>query len=1230
MNESLLAYIPMDRRHAMARGETLPERTSGAALFADVSGFTPLTEALLRELGPQRGAEELTGFLNQVYDALINELHRWGGSAIAFAGDAVTCWFDGDDGIYATACAMGMQKAMGAFAAVETPKGATIELSMKAAVAVGPARRFLVGDPQSRIIEALVGATLERLAAAEHEANRGDVILAPCAHTALAGRVLVNEIRVAEDGRRFCVIGGLMVDPKPPQLPELAVENLREEEIRTWLLPAVYRRLHRGLGDFLAEIRSTVAVFMRFSGIAYDEDEQAGQKLDDVIRSVQTIVDRYQGTLIDLNIGDKGSYLYVNFGAPLTHENNADRAASAAIELRDLPETLEFLDPLQIGVTQGRMRAGAYGGTAHRTYGVLGDAVNLSARLMMASEPGTVLVSSNVQKQIDDLFEWDILTPIRVKGKSEPVPIAVLKAVRPRIGMHLPASDESEPLVGRDAEVMQLAQVMDSALSGKGHVVSFVGEAGLGKSRMVAKALAMAEEQGFLIFGGEAESHGMNSSYLVWHPIWRGIFGLDPTRSQAAQARTLRNRIGEIDANMVQRVPLLGPAFQLSIPDNDLTNGFDAKLRKSLLESMLLESLTFKANESPLVLVLEDCHWLDALSYDLLEEFARSIQNLPVLIILTFRNTEVESMRDAPVSALPHFVAIELSPLTQDDLTLLAKLRLQRLSENDRDAEATEVLAKRIAQQSDGNPFYLEELVNYVGNETGEEDTGELSELDLPTSLQGLVLSRVDQLHERPKTVLKVASIVGRVFHASWLEGIYPELGAVDDIVEYMQELCQQNFAVHDPAEGEDTYYFRNRITRGVIYDSLLHKMRTNLHEQTGLFLESTYADNQDQYLDLLAYHYDNSPNLDKKRYYLHRAGEFAQRSYANQAAINYYRRVLPLLPVEDHIEVLLKVGEVEKLVGQWDEAMEMFGEALILSEASGHTATIGRSQAVIGELQRNMGNYPEALSALEYARIAFEEIDGQEGLAQVEHYTGNVATQQGDLQLAGERFQNSLTLRRRLGDQFGVAQMLNNLAIVAEYQGDIDKALELHEEALAIRRELGDRLTIANSLNNLGWTLQLSGRLGEARTSLEEAVALQRTIGDQWALANALNNLGNIVRAQGLYAEAQALYSESLEINRGLGDGWAVAYLLEDVARLNHLEANKSDALILIGAAGALRKAIDAPLAPGDQKSLDDLRDQIQVELGATSAGECLNAGGAMSMKQAMAFAMRSISTHD
>ena len=1227
MNESLLAYIPMDRRRAMAQGLTLPDRTSGSALFADVSGFTPLTEALVNELGPQRGAEELTGYLNEVYDALIEELHHWGGSAIAFAGDAVTCWFDSDDGQRGAACALAMQEAMQAFSAVQTPAGSTVELSMKAAVAVGPARRFLVGDPKSRVIDTVAGATLERLAAAEHEATRGEVILAPCAVAALGDQVEIKETRVAEDGRRFCVVSALLSLPQPPQFSVPDAASFNEDDVSTWLLKPVYRRLNRGLGEFLAEIRPTVAVFMRFCGIDYDDDEAAGEKLDETIRAVQSIVDRYEGTLMDLNIGDKGSYLYVNFGAPLSHENNAARAASAALELRALPVRLGYLDPVQIGISRGRMRAGAYGGAGHRTYGVLGDAVNLSARLMLASDPGAILVSMNVQEEIADLFDWDILAPIRVKGKSEPVPVALLKALKPRTGMHLPDMDEEEPLVGRDRETGLMREAMERAFVGKGQVFGLVGEAGLGKSRLISAALNMARERGFAIYGGEAESHGINSSYLVWHPIWSGMFGLDPTWNLEAQTEVLRRKLGELDAGMVQRLPLLGPAVQLAIPDNDLTKDFDAKLRKSLLETMLVSYLTAAAANSPLVLILEDCHWLDALSMDLLEKVAGAIDELPVWIILSYRATGDERIRRSTIFELPYFSAVELSPLTEHDLASLAEHRLKRLPDYGRDDAATAALALRIARQADGNPFYLEELVNFVGSQAeGAQDPNEITDLALPTSLHSLVLSRLDQLHERPKTVLKVASVVGRVFHASWLEGIYPELGARADIRQDLDELSRRKFTVFDPGDGDDTYYFRNVITRGVIYDSLLHKSRTTLHEQTGQFLETAYAGDTDQYLDLLAYHYEHGQSEDKKRYYLRRAGEFAQRSYANQAAIDYFRKVAPLLPAAEQIEIKLKLGEVEKLVGNWDEARRYFQEALSLARSTGDQSAVGWSQIAIGDMQRMQGNYANALTWLERARLAFKRTDNQEGLAQVLHISGTVAAQQGDLEHAEDLYQESLAVRREIGDQVGVSSLLSNLAIIAEYRGDYDGSRQLNEEALAIRREGGDRRNITNSLSNLGNVLMLLGDYAAARNRLEEAVAINREIGEIWLLATTLNNLGNVVRAQGNYAEAGVLYTEALDIMERLGDGWATAYLLEDVARLSHLEGLNSDALILLSAADALREKIDSPLPPTELEALKELQVEIQVLLGTTFVGECQEAGRQLSQIQAIDYARKTI----
>ncbi|RME46814.1 MAG: adenylate/guanylate cyclase domain-containing protein, partial [Caldilineae bacterium] len=204
MTESPAAYLPMDRRQALAHGATLPDRTRGAALFADISGFTPLTEALVRELGPRRGADELTRQLNHVYDALIAEVHRYRGSVITFSGDAITCWLDGDDGRRAAACALAMQRAMAQFEHVETPAGVTVSLAMKAAVTTGSVRRFLIGAPDIQRMDVLAGATLDRMAEAEHHAMRGEVVIGPEAFFHLTDIALVRSARTDPDtGRTF-------------------------------------------------------------------------------------------------------------------------------------------------------------------------------------------------------------------------------------------------------------------------------------------------------------------------------------------------------------------------------------------------------------------------------------------------------------------------------------------------------------------------------------------------------------------------------------------------------------------------------------------------------------------------------------------------------------------------------------------------------------------------------------------------------------------------------------------------------------------------------------------------------------------------------------------------------------------------------------------------------------------------------------------------------------------
>ena len=291
--ESLSAYIPEDRRIALAQGMELPENALGAALFADVSGFTPLTEALLESLGPQRGAEELSRWLNLIYDALIAEIQRYQGSVITFSGDSITCWFDnqraqteelestvtsaaqdsGAASLSAVACALAMQQAMQKFNRVEVPGGGTVSLAIKIAVAAGAVRRFIVGDPKIQLIDIMAGKTLDRLIAAEQQALKGEVVLDERAAAALGNQVAVLAWRDdPETAARFAVVDKLNVEVTPDPWPMMSAEAIRVDQMRPWLLPPVYNRLESGMGDYLTELRPAIALFVHFGGLDYDGD----------------------------------------------------------------------------------------------------------------------------------------------------------------------------------------------------------------------------------------------------------------------------------------------------------------------------------------------------------------------------------------------------------------------------------------------------------------------------------------------------------------------------------------------------------------------------------------------------------------------------------------------------------------------------------------------------------------------------------------------------------------------------------------------------------------------------------------------------------------------------------------------------------------------------------------------------------------------------------------------
>ncbi|NJN43346.1 MAG: hypothetical protein HC806_00445, partial [Anaerolineae bacterium] len=302
---------------------------------------------------------------------------------------------------------------------------------------------------------------------------------------------------------------------------------------------------------------------------------------------------------------------------------------------------------------------------------------------------------------------------------------------------------------------------------------------------------------------------------------------------------------------------------------------------------MLVDCIRHRADKTPIFFVLEDCQWLDPISMDLLEVVARNIFDIPVFILLVYRPVEEDSHL-ARFSKLTYFTEIKIPEFTLAESTELIGLKLQQLFEG---AEVTGSFIDRIVDQAGGNPFFVDEMINLLHDRSIDpRDVKSLDSIILPDSLNSLIISRIDQLNENLKTTLKIASVIGRLFKASWLCGIYPQLGEQEVINLQLMQLDRLQITPLLKTEPEIEYLFKHVFTREVAYESLAHSTRQMLHEQIGIYIENEYPESLDEFLNVLAYHFGSSQNTTKQQEYFRKAGVAAQHSFANDAAIDYYQ----------------------------------------------------------------------------------------------------------------------------------------------------------------------------------------------------------------------------------------------------------------------------------------------------------------------------------------------------
>jgi predicted ATPase/class 3 adenylate cyclase len=1177
-------YIPIDRRLAIARGLDLPARTRGAALFADISGFTPLTEMLARELGPQRGAEELSRQLIVIYSALIAQVEQYRGSVISFSGDAITCWFDESGGLgdgalpaspaslRALACAMAMQEALSYFATVETPSGASVTLAIKVAVAAGPVRRFLIGDPEIQLIDVLAGATLSRLGAAEQYAEKGEVVISAEVAAQLAGDLIIQEWRAGEtQGQRFAVVAGLALAAPAEPWPALPDGALDEAAIRPWMLASVYERLSAGQGQFLAELRPAVALFARFGGIDYDNDADAAAKLDAYIRWVQRIVARYEGALLQLTIGDKGCYYYVAFGAPLAHDDDPARAVAAALELQSLPPELHGVLGTQIGISRGRMRTGAYGAPTRRTYGVLGDDVNMAARLMSKAELGQILVSQPVADAVARQYALRYVGAINVKGKQAPVQVSLVLDRR-LPSTQRPATLFVNPLVGREPELARMTQLLEAAQTGGGQLLRLEGAAGVGKSHLAAEIVERALGWGMHTAIGMCQSTTESTAYAPWRQIVRALIGLsaepgaaeEPSATYQRQVAAVERFVAGANPEWLLRLPLLGDLLGLPIADNPTTAAFEPRLRQGALFDLVVEMIQGWAQAQPLLLLIDDAHWLDEASKGLTVALGRAMAGMPLMLILSHRPPLHDTQLLPEIDALAFTRRIDLDELSAPGVATLIANRLG--------GRPSPLALSLIQAETQGNPFFVEEVVdtlresnNLYRRENGEwwlsqpmfdalqqadcltrvEGHWELApnaslsavDLGLPDSIQGVVLSRIDRLPEAHKLSLKVASVIGRTFALDLLLRTHPDRLSEQELIEQIKLLEERDFTRLEVLQRL-IYLFKHTVTRDVAYETLLFDQRRQLHRAVGQALERLAPDATAQ----LAYHAFTGEDWPRALHYHMLAGQQAQKLFANHDGIEHFRKALRcagLLPPEETAarrqQIHASMGQLLTSTGQYEPALEHLQEALGLANALEDRDAQAQACRWIAYVYEFRSEFQLALDWIGRGLAALGERETAV-TAELLAIAGLIHTRQGIYDRALEQCEKSVQIAASLDDLTSMAFAYNSRGIIFILRGnntsaiqDFQKALDLYQQTNNIHGQAKIYNQIANAHFNMSqWSI--------ASENYRKARDIFRQIGDIHWIAVSNNNLGGIALNQGRLNEALHFYNDGLRFLQQIG----------------------------------------------------------------------------------------------
>ncbi|HJR39946.1 MAG TPA: adenylate/guanylate cyclase domain-containing protein [Nocardioidaceae bacterium] len=1116
VSHALRPYVPRLLIDWLDRTPAETHRTvDGTLLFADISGFTRLTERLARH--GRVGAEEMSDALNATFGTLVAVAADDGADLVKWGGDAVLLLFDGP-GHAARACraAHRMRATLRTVGRLSTSAGAAT-LRMSVGIHSGTFHFFLVGDPALHRELLVCGRDVTEVVALEALANAGEIAVGH-ATAALLDDCLLGAA-VGEVGRLLRRVPGL--DHLGPVVGRAAADHSVDLSVG---LPVAIRE-HLLLGEGEPEHRTIAVAFVAFSGtdalLATRGPEATAAALDECIRNVTHAVAEYDVTFFETDINRDGGKIMLTSGAPTSSGHDAERLLRTARLIMDRAGTV----PLRIGINQGPVFSGDFGPVFRRTYSVKGDAINLAARLVARAAPGQILATETVPAHSDTVFRTTALPPFTVKGKARAVTAVDIGPVGTR-----KARSSTGLMVGRQHEMAVLGEALDASRHGRGALVQILGEPGIGKSRLLAEVGSMAKP--FRVLSVQCDEYESSTPYHSIRPLLRDALDVPAEADPVTVTNRLSTRVAEAAPHLLPWLPLLGSLLLLPVEDTEETRGLSDEFRKRRLEEVAVELLGQLLPEPTLMLV-DDAQFMDSASSDLLNQLASGLSTRPWLAVVGGRESAdgweppgtlaITTLRPAPLTAEEsiHLLqeATEAHPLPRSSIATLAA-------------------------RAGGNPLFLESLIRAAGP-SGNVDS-------LPESVQDLVTAQVDRLAPPDRVVLRYASVFGIRFDSRDLEELVTGHAPVPD-----EEAYRRLGEFVEPTDGNE-FRFRHSLMREVAYEGLPYRTRQQLHDQVGRSLER--ADPERGSPELLSLHFFNAKRFDKAWDYSRQAGHRAREKFANQEAVDLLSRAIDserrgpsgMVPPDELGTVFETLGDTWFIIGLPEQASDAYRKARRqLAHDPVQSARIVAKEARVDQRLRKL---PQSLRRVTRALHALEQVPGRWACSARSLLAMRYAISrfgQGRVDEALSWGDQAARDAEESVDKATLAQAYATLHGIYVAAGR-EARMPYGELALQAYTELGDLPGQADCTNNLAVSALDHNRWVEAAETFGRAAEVYRRIGDTAGEGNAIFNQADVLVRQGHLEPARLLLNEALRTARSVSDDELVALVLREIGRVS------------------------------------------------------------------------------